>query len=118
MNITKTNVSSNQDIVEALDNVIGSLASLVAGMNHLKSLLVVRSVEPKIEEFDPRDPGNKYESKKLTPRGEEVCYRLFDAGHSRYAVGHLMNISFTAANHRHKTWQNLGGSKRTKQPLD
>lgn len=116
MNTTSNNYS--QDIAEALSNVTGSLASLIAGVNHLKSLLDSSTVEPDIGTPDPLDPANKNEQGKLTARGVEICYRLFDAGNSRYAVGHLMDISFTAANHRHQTWQNLGGSQRTKQPLD
>ena len=117
MNITNAQ-PPNQNVLEALDNIAGSLASLTAGVNHLKVLLMAESVEPAVEEFDPRDPANKYPNKKLTPCGEEICYRLFDAGNSRYAVAAMLDISFSAAKHRHTVWQKLGGAQRVKQSLE
>ena len=50
--------------------------------------------------FNPKDPRNKTADGKLTPRGVEICYRLFDAGKTRYAVCQEMEISFGAATHR------------------
>jgi DNA-binding NarL/FixJ family response regulator len=54
---------------------------------------------------------------KLTPRGVEVCYRLFDRGLSRYAVARAMDISFGAATHRQAAWRKAGGVNRTKNML-
>jgi hypothetical protein len=67
------------------------------------------------------DPANKYQVgglEKLTKRGVEICYRLFDAGKTRYAVASLMKISFGAATHRYKAWEKEGGLNRVKQPLN
>ena len=91
----------------------------MAGVNSLKNLLAP-SVESKVE-FDPKDSANKFPvggALKLTKRGEEICYRLFDAGKSRYAVAELMAISFGAVTHRYKVWNSLGGIERVKQPLE
>ena len=91
----------------------------MAGFNNLKSLLIPEAVADTAK-LDPKDPGNKREVgglMKFTPRGVEVCYRLFDAGKSRYAVATAMDISFGAANHRYETWKKLGGVTRSKQSL-
>jgi hypothetical protein len=91
----------------------------MAGFITLKSLLLPEA-EPDPGDFDPKDPANKYEIgglMKLTPRGIEICYRLFDAGKSRYAVATLMGISFGAATHRLDAWNKLGGASRIRQPL-
>lgn len=60
---------------------------------------------------------NKLDSGKLTDRGVEVCYRLFDAGKSRNTVGAEMKISFGVATHRFEAWKTAGGLDRKKQPL-
>jgi len=101
-----------------MDNIAGGLERALTGMAHLKSLLV-GNTDP-AEEFDPAAPDNKYEIgglEKLTPRGVEICYRLFDQGKTKYAVHQLMGISFGGATHRYKAWQAAGGMNRTKQPL-
>lgn len=67
---------------------------------------------------DNGESANKFESGKLTDRGVEVCYRLFDAGKSRNAVRAEMEISFGAATHRFEAWKKAGGLHRKKQPLD
>lgn len=104
----------------AVDNIIGGLERLLAGMNSIRSLVAVEGGEEDPLDFDPADPANKYEVgglEKLTDRGIEICYRLFDAGKTRYAVASLMNISFGAATHRMKAWEKAGGINRVKQPL-
>ena len=106
-------------VAAAFDTINDALARMMAGFATLKSLLVL---EPKADagDLDPNNPANKYEVgglMKLTPRGVEVCYRLFDAGKSRYAVASLMQISFGAATHRYAAWKKLGGLNRAKQPL-
>lgn len=65
----------------------------------------------RIEEH-PDHPLNHYNNKRLTKRGEEICYRLFDQGKSPTAVAHLMHISLPAARRRHKMWQAIGGKTR------
>ncbi len=107
-------------IGEAIDDITAGLERVTAGFITLKSLLMPKAVAESAE-FDPKDPANKHEIgglMKLTSRGAEICYRLFDAGKSRYAVASLMDISFGAATHRHEAWKRLGGVNRTKQPLD
>ncbi len=68
------------------------------------------------DELDPKSPLNK-QGANLTPRGVEVCYRLFDGGKTRYAVADAMGISYGAATHRFHAWEKLGGQKRERQPL-
>lgn len=75
-------------------------------------------VQPPAMEFDPKDPRNKLPDGKLTPRGVEICYRLFDQGKTRYAVKEALNISYGAATHRLDAWQKAGGPTRVKMPID
>jgi hypothetical protein len=106
-------------VAEAIDDITDALERVIAGFRTLKSLLLPET-ETDTADFDPKDPANKFEVggvMKLTPQGEEVCYRLFDAGKTRYGVCNLMEISFGAANHRLDAWRKLGGVNRIKQPL-
>lgn len=57
-------------------------------------------------------PLNQYDNKRLTQRGEEICFRLFDKGKSPMAVAHLMGISLKAARKRHGVWRASGGAGR------
>ena len=110
---------NNADAWAAIDDVIAGLEKVLSGLVALRqSLGEPVSLDA---EFDPKDPRNKYEVgglEKLTPRGVEVCYRLFDRGRSRYAVAQAMEISFGAATHRFEAWQKLGGRMRQKQHID
>ncbi|MGY6164175.1 hypothetical protein [Paraburkholderia strydomiana] len=101
-------------VADAIDTVSNAFERAIAGLQNLKTLLVQPEAP---DEFDPKDPANKFPDGKLTPRGVEICYRLFDAGKSRYAVGALMDISFSAADNRYSAWQHAGGLEREKQPL-
>jgi hypothetical protein len=74
-------------------------------------------VQPQKPDFDPMDPRNKLRDGKLTRRGVEICYRLFDRGSNRYAVAEAMGISFGAATHRLQAWTDAGGQERAKMPL-
>ncbi|MBZ9649903.1 hypothetical protein K9B33_20425 [Sphingobium sp. 3R8] len=67
--------------------------------------------------FDPRWPDNRYHSGCLTPRGVEICYRLFDMGKSAMAVAHLMDLSLASARARERQWQGLGGGNRSRKNL-
>ncbi len=64
------------------------------------------------EETDPRHPSNHYDDGRLTLRGEEICYRLFDQGLNPMAVAHLMGLQLTSARNRQRSWVKLGGKQR------
>lgn len=83
---------------------LGLINSLQADLDRLRSL-----IRPEPLEFDPMDPRNKMPDGKLTERGVEVCYRLFDEGKTRYAVAKAMDISFGAATHRQHAWRKARG---------
>jgi hypothetical protein len=65
-------------------------------------------------DFAPGHPRNRHEDHRLTKRGIETCYRLFDLGKSEMAVAHLMRLSLVAVKNRKKAWLNLGGKARPK----
>ncbi|WP_225421448.1 hypothetical protein [Sphingomonas parva] len=67
--------------------------------------------------FDPEWPENRYDRGRLTPRGVETCYQLFDIGKSPMAVAHLMGLSLTSARRRRRMWEALGGPEREKRVL-
>jgi hypothetical protein len=71
-----------------------------------------------VDEQDPRHPYNTYDDNRLTRRGVEICYRLFDAGKSLMAVAHLMGLSLHAARKRHTRWLERGGKRRPKIDFD
>jgi DNA-binding NarL/FixJ family response regulator len=87
--------------------------SIQADLERLRGL-----IQPQDSQFDPKDSRNKTTDGKFTPRGVEVCYRLFDMGKTRYAVAEAMNISFGAATHRLNAWKKAGGRDRKKMRLD
>lgn len=66
----------------------------------------------------PRHPLHQYDNKKLTLRGVEFCYRLFDNGRSPMAVAHLMGMSLHAARKRRKMWEIAGGAGRQIADMD
>jgi hypothetical protein len=70
-----------------------------------------------IDDLQPYHPANQTESGKLTKRGVEVCYRLYDLGKSPPAVACLMGISLKAATNRIKLWQAAGGHERLRTDL-
>ena len=55
------------------DPALSLIDSIQADLDRLRGLL-----QPQSPEFDPGDPRNKLADGKLTPRGVEICYRLFD----------------------------------------
>lgn len=63
-------------------------------------------------ELNPRHPLNRYEGGRLTKRGVEICYRLFDLGKSNMAVAHLTGLSVISARQRRRMWFAEGGRKR------
>ena len=68
------------------------------------------------DEWHPYHPENKYVNGRLTPRGVEVCYRLYDSHKSPMAVALLMHISLRAAKKRKKQWHLAGGHRRKTTP--
>lgn len=95
------------------DPALSLIDNIQADLDRLRGLL-----QPRSPEFDPGDPRNKFADGKLTPRGVEICYRLFEQGATRYAVARAMNISFGAASHRQTAWKRAGGAARTRMRLD
>jgi hypothetical protein len=65
-------------------------------------------------ECDPRHPLSHYDDGRLTKRGVEICYRLFDRDKSAMAVAHLTGLSLIAARKRRRMWEDIGGKDRTK----
>jgi hypothetical protein len=117
---TDPNADYHAAVAEALETINDALERVMAGFTTLRSLLLPEA-KTDYAEFDPKDPRNKYSVgglNKLTPRGIEVCYRLFDAGKTRYAVCQLIEISFGAATHRLEAWKKLGGASRDRQSLE
>jgi hypothetical protein len=95
--------------------IIALVGAVRENLDRIEKLLCRDSNEP--EELDTRSPLNKI-GLNLTPRGVEVCYRLYDAGKSRYAVAQALEISFGAATHRFHAWEKLGGIERERRQLE
>jgi DNA-binding NarL/FixJ family response regulator len=103
----------NVHVASNSEAALDLIATIQSNLDRLRGLL-----QPQTVDFDPKDPHNKNADGKLTPRGVEICYRLFDMGKTRYAVAEAMKISFGAATHRLDAWQKSGGSGRVKQPME
>ena len=69
-------------------------------------------------DFQPYHPANQYKSGRLTKRGVEICFRLYDLGKSPLAVAHLMQMSYKAATKRKELWRAAGGQGREKMNLE
>jgi hypothetical protein len=63
-------------------------------------------------DLQPLDPLNHYDDGRLTKRGVEICYRLFDVGKSAMTVAHLTGLSLIAVRKRQRRWTELGGVNR------
>ena len=99
-------------------NIADALALIEAARENLDRAQAKLTAEAKQgENLDPRNPLNK-DGMNLSPRGVEVCYRLFDQGKTRYAVSQALDISYGAATHRFHAWEKLGGTDRKRQPID
>lgn len=70
-----------------------------------------------VGDLHPRHPLNQYDGGRLTQRGVEVCYRLFDLGRSPLAVAHMMDLSLRAVRHRYKQWVAAGRKDRLRVDL-
>lgn len=111
-------LATHDDIRAALKEVMEKMTGLTIAVNNLRAMIDPSVNNLDVDDFDPDDEAIKGPDKKLTERGIEICYRLFDLGENRNRVASRMKISFTAATHRYETWQKLGGPQRKKQPLD
>lgn len=125
-----TTLSANGLMFEAAERTF--LSEIKRLKRKIRGLHAVRSEDIKAinaelsltgTEFDnderyPTHPLHKYDDGRLTQRGVEICYRLFDSGRSPLAVAHLMGISLKAARHRHKLWSAAGGKMRPKVDYD
>lgn len=109
-------ISDNEELLHAFNKVVADLGSLSISVNNLKEMLIGSGTDA-VDDFDPAAIDNKFTDGKLTEKGIEICYRLFDKGHNRNQVASQMGISFTAATHRYATWQSLGGLNRPKHSL-
>jgi len=56
----------------------------------------------------------RFDLGKMTARGQEFCYRLFDEGLSDFAVAHVFKMKLRSIQSRRKTWRKLGGLARPK----
>lgn len=97
------------------DNVLALVQAARENLNRIEALL--NRPASKKDDLDPENPLNKI-GLNLSPRGVEVCYRLYDQGKTRYAVKRALSISYGAATHRFHAWEKLGGKNRKRQPLD
>lgn len=88
--------------------------SITRDLSRLRGLLQPQELDV----GDPKDPRNKTADGKLSERGVEVCYRMYDNGLTRYAVADGMAISYGAATHRFGAWQKAGGQGRTRASID
>nr|WP_321361389.1 hypothetical protein [uncultured Hyphomonas sp.] len=68
-------------------------------------------------EAAPNHWHQKYDNGRLTPRGVEVCYRLFDEAYSLVTVAYAMGLSLRSATKRQEMWREAGGKKRVKSQL-
>lgn len=89
--------------------ILQLIETIQADLDRLRGL-----VEPQLGEFNPGDPRNKTCDGKLSDKGVECCYHMFDEGKSRYSVAREMKISFAAATHRFSAWLKAGGKERDK----
>lgn len=90
--------------------VLQLIETIQADLDRLRGL-----VQPQLGEFVPGDPRNKTCDGKLSDKGVECCYRMFDEGKSRYSVAREMKISFAAATHRFASWVKAGGKNRDRK---
>ena len=99
-------------VSENLKTSVDLIDKIASDLQRLRALIGSKSGA-----LDPKDPRNKRSDGKLTRRGEEVCYRLFDQGATRYAVKEALGLSFAAASYRFERWKMEGGSSREQKPL-
>lgn len=110
--ITDTEDGAETAITTDPKLILQLIETIQADLDRLRGL-----VQPQLGEFNPADPRNKTCDGKLSDKGVECCYRMFDEGKSRYSVAREMKISFAAATHRFTAWVKAGGKDRDKERL-
>lgn len=65
-----------------------------------------------IKEKSPRWVFQTYDDGRFTPRGQEICYRLFDEGFSTLAIAHSFGLLMPSIRKRKRMWENIGGKNR------
>lgn len=104
--------------IKRLDRkIVRQLKERNAAINKLKAEMSLKGTGLE-GEYDPYHPRNHFENKRLTKRGVETCYQLFDRGKSEMAVAHLMRLSLLSVKKRKKMWVTLGGKSRTKVDIE
>jgi hypothetical protein len=104
--------------IERLKNKINrQMVDRRATVKELNSELDLRKTEF-TGDLEPRHPLNHYDDRRLTKRGLEICFRLFDLDKSPMAVAHLLGLSLIAIKRRYKQWKALGGKRRLKADLN
>ena len=68
-------------------------------------------------EASPGHPLNQYDDGRLTPRGIEICYRLFEDHYSNAAIGAALGISIKSVQNRRHLWKAGGGESRSRQVI-
>jgi len=71
-----------------------------------------------IKEKSPSWVFQTYDDGRFTPRGEEICYRLFDEGFSNLAISYSFGILLTSIRNRRTMWEKIGGRDRSKICFD
>ena len=88
-----------------------------AKLLNLREQLSLKGTEFVEKKLHPAHPANIGRNGRLTKRGVEVCFRLFDLGKSPTVVAYLMYISVRAARERHRGWLKAGGKERRRGDL-
>ena len=98
-------------------DILALIQDVRANLDRIEALLSPHQASEDENGLDPKSPLNK-NGLNLTPRGVEVCYRMFDVGKTRYAVSEALDISYGAATHRFHAWEKAGGTNRKKSILE
>lgn len=69
-------------------------------------------------DLNPRDIRMRYDGGRLTTRGIEIMFRLFDHGRSLMAVSIIMDVTLETARRRYRNWLQVGGKKRSVPDFD
>lgn len=71
-----------------------------------------------VNELHPRNPQSTYDNGRLTARGVEIMFRLFDAGRSSQAVSVIMDVGPETVRRGRTNWLAAGGKSRTIPDFD
>jgi len=112
--------SAEQTYLEEIKRLSGRIFRLTeirrAEIEKLNAELTLENTEL-TGEWHPQHPLNQYSDGRLTERGVEICYRLFDMGKSAMAIAHLTGLSLFAIRKRQRMWVASGGVDRNRADL-